>query len=330
MPASQRRAGAGLIGELLAAPQRFEFFQAVRLIELWQREEAQPQRVRFRNRLSLAFPPNQIENVTCDDIDDRSSSIRITPAFMGLLGSHGVLPLHYSERINRHEKNSNDGGPRAFLDVISHRALGMFYLAWAKHRPECMVSAEGVDEFMTMMTALSGAQGVADDVIDRETLAFYAMQIRARTASAPLMAGMYSEYFDVPFAVEQLVGEWQSLPGADQAQLGVANVDLSGGVLLGARIYGCDARVRLRIGPLDSDGYECFLPGRSGALRLAAMLNLHCGVGMTYEVHLIQRRDDVRGISLDAGSDTRLGISTRLITLEPKQDCDELMYLLHT
>lgn len=332
MPASQRCNDAGLIGELLAEPQRFEFFQAVRLIELWQRETAAPvlHRVRFRNRLSLAFPPNQIENVTCDDIDDGSSSIRITPAFMGMLGSQGVLPLHYSERINRHEKTSNDGGPRAFLDVMSHRALGMFYLAWAKHRPECMVSAEGDDEFMTMLIVLSGAQVTADDVIDRETLAFYAMQIRARTASAPLMVGVYSEYFGVPFTVEQLIGEWQSLPPADQAQLGLVNVDLSGGALLGERIYGCDARVRLRIGPLDRDGYERFLPGRSGALHLAAMLNLHCGVGMIYEVHLIQRADDVRGISLDAGSDTRLGVSTRLITAAPSQDCDERMYLLHS
>jgi len=88
--------------------------------------------------------------------------------------------------------------------------------------------------------------------------------------------------------------------------------------------------VRLRIGPLNKDGYECFLPGRSGALSLAAMLDLHCGVGMTYEVHLIQRAADVRGIKLDFGSDTRLGISTRLVTAAPAQDCDELMYLLHS
>lgn len=326
MSAPQRRVAPGLIGELLAEPHRFEFFQAVRLIGLAQREGgAGPRGVRFRNRLSLGFPPSQIDNVSGDD-----KGIRITPAFMGLLGSQGSLPLHYSERINRHEKGNSDGGPRAFVDIFSHRALGMFYEAWARHRPECMDGPEHGDAFMRMLAALSGAQSTADDVIDGETLAFYAMQIRSRAVSAPLMAGMYAEYFDVPFAVEPLVGEWQDLPAGDQAQLGGANVDLGCGVLLGQRVYRCDGRARLRIGPLDRDGYDRFLPGHSGALRLAAMLALQCGVDMCYEVHLIQRAQDVRGFSLDEANGARLGVDACLYSQPPGRDREDLMYLLRT
>lgn len=326
MSAPQRRVEPGLIGELLAEPQRFEFFQAVRLIGLAQQAGgAGPGGVRFRNRLSLGFPPSQIDNVSGDD-----KGIRITPAFMGLLGSQGSLPLHYSERINRHEKGNSDGGPRAFVDIFSHRALGMFYEAWARHRPECMDRPEHGDSFMRMLAALSGAQSTADDVIDGETLAFYAMQIRSRAVSAPLMAGMYAEYFDVPFAVEQLVGEWQDLPAGDQARLGGANVDLGCGVLLGQRVYRCDARARLRIGPLDRDAYDRFLPGHSGALRLAAMLALQCGVDMCYEVHLIQRAQDVRGFSLDEANGARLGVDACLYSQPPGRDREDLMYLLRT
>jgi type VI secretion system protein ImpH len=321
MPASKRPVDTGLIGQLLDNPQRFEFFQAVRLIEL----ATPPRRLRYRNRLSLAFPPNQIENIS----DDGEDIIRITPAFMGMLGSHGVLPLHYSDRINRHEKTSSDGGPRAFLDMLSHRALGMFYKAWAKHRPECMVSPEGHDEYLALLTALSGTRRTSE-VVDHETLAFYAMQIRCRTVSAPLMAGMYAEYFDVPFAVDQLIGVWQELPVLDQAALGIANVHLAAGVMLGARVYGCDSRVRLRIGPLDRNRYESFLPGRAAATRLAALLALHCGVGMTYEVRLIQHAADLRGVSLDAGGDVRLGVNARMLSMPSNQNREELMYLLNT
>jgi type VI secretion system protein ImpH len=310
-----------VIAQLLADPHCFEFFQAVRLIE----QADPPLRLRYRNRLSLAFPPNQIENISGDGDD----IIRITPAFMGMLGSHGTLPLHYSDRIGRHEKTSSDGGPRAFLDMLSHRALGMFYEAWAKHRPDCMVTEEGGDEFLAMLTALSGA-GATGEVLDHETLAFYAMQIRSRAVSAPLMAGMYAEYFDVPIVIDQLVGEWRELPPADQASLGVANVDLDAGVMLGRRIYSCDARVRLRIGPLDKERYESFLPGRSAATHLVALLALHCGVGMTYEVHLVQSAADQHGARLDAGGDVRLGINARLLTKPADADRQELMYLLHT
>ncbi|SEO57950.1 type VI secretion system protein ImpH [Duganella sp. CF517] len=325
MSAPQRHVEPGLIGELLAEPHRFEFFQAVRLLALAQRE-AGGAGVRFRNRLSLGFPPSQIDSVGSD-----AQGIRLTPAFMGLLGGQGSLPLHYSERINRHEKSHSDGGPRAFLDMFSHRALDMFYAAWARHRPECMVTPHGDDAFLRMLTSLSGAPSAVDgDAIDRETLAAYAMQIRARAVSAPLMAGVYAEYFEVPFAVEQLVGEWQDLPDGDQARLGMANVDLGGGVLLGQRLYRCDARVRLRIGPLDREGYDRFLPGNGGALRLAALLALHCGVDMCYEVHLIQRAQDVRGFSLDLANGARLGVDSCLYSQPPGRDREDLMYLLRT
>lgn len=312
MPTSQRRAGTGVIGQLLAAPQRYEFFQAVRLVEQWR-----PGRVRFRNRLAMRFPPSDIENISADE-----DGIRITPAFISMLGSQGMLPSHYSERIARHEKEHDDGGPRAFLDLLSHRPVEMLYQAWMRRRPECME-----DEFLDILNALAGGSA-DDDIIDRETLAFYAMQIRSRTVSAPLLAGMYTEYFGVPFKVEQLVGRWSGLPSADQAQLGRTNVQLDGGVLLGSRIYSCDARIRLHIGPLDKGHYERFLPGHTSAHHLQAMLELHCGVGMTWEVHLIQHAQDMRGVQLNACN--RLGVNARLLSQPTTQDHDELMYLLHT
>lgn len=337
MSTTQRRTASGLIDALLRQPHGFEFFQAVRLFEL----AGAMARLRFHNRLSLAFPPNQIENLSSDDSD---GDIHMTPAFMGMLGSQGVLPLHYTERITSHERSGGDGGPRAFLDMLSHGVLTLFYRAWAKHRPECMIRPDGGDAFLTMMTALSGAHAVpgvgggayvagsagamAEHRVEPETLARYAMQIRSRAVSAPLMAGVYAEHFDVPFALEQLVGAWQPLPARQQARLGEANVDLDGGVLLGARIYRCDERVRLRIGPLDRERFNDFLPGRAAAVQLSAMLGLHCGVGMTYEVHLILRAPEVRGAHLGAGC--QLAVNTWLIDKPSSRDRDELMYLLYT
>ncbi len=314
MPTPQRRTGAGVIGQLLAKPQRYEFFQAVRLVEQWR-----PHSARFRNRLAMRFPPSDIENISAEDDD---GYVRITPAFIGLLGSQGVLPSHYSERIAHHEKDRQDGGPRAFLDLFSHRPVEMLYQAWTRRRPECME-----DEFLGILNALAGSP--ADDgIVDRETLAYYAMQIRSRTVSAPLLAGMYSEYFGVPVEVEQLVGRWSELPAADQAQLGRANVQLDGGVMLGSRIYSCDARVRLHIGPLDKNRYERFLPGHPSAHHLQAMLELHCGVGMTWEIHLIQRAQDMQGVHLNGSR--RLGVNARLLSRPAKQEHGELMYLLQT
>lgn len=307
MPGAQRHPDAGVSAPLLTAPRRYEFYQATRLAMQWR-----PGGVRFRNRLALSFPPSELETISADD-----SGVRITPAFLGLLGSQGVMPLHYSERIARHERERNDGGARAFLDVLSHRPVEMFYQAWSRYRPACL----------EVLDALAGVR-VTAGAVDRETVAFYAMQIRSRTVSAPQMAGMYSEYFGVPVVVEQLTGAWCTLPPADQAQLGRANIDLDGGVMLGGRLYRCDTRARLRIGPLDKQRYESFLPGQSAARKLEAMLTLHCGAGLTWEVHLAQCAQDMRGTRLDAGC--RLGVNARLLSQSATQDHDELMYLLQS
>ncbi|MDR7047595.1 type VI secretion system protein ImpH [Duganella sp. 3397] len=322
MPASQRSADTGVIAELLEQPHSFEFFQAVRLLA-----QARLPQPCYRNRLSLAFPPNQIENIG----EESDGRIRLTPAFIGMLGSQGVLPLHYSECVNRHEKSHNDGGPRAFLDLLSHRATELFYQAWAKHRPEAMDGPDDEDDsFLTMLLALAGVPEC--EGVQPETLARYAMQIRSRSVSAPQMAGMYAEYFDVPFAVQQLVGQWQPLAPEHQAQLAHANVDLGSGVLLGERIYGCDARVRLRIGPLPESAYERFLPGGANALQLAAMLGLHCGAGMIWEVFLVREGSAMRAPRLDGTS--RLSVDAFLVDDEvghiAQADREELMYLLHT
>src|SRR5262249_31882063 len=129
-------------GQLLVDPQRFEFFQAVRLVSMAMRlgafandcrvePAAAPMRLRFNSRLSMAFPPSQIGGVTRErpSYGGPEYGIRITPAFLGMLGSTGVLPLHYTQRIATYERETGDGAPRAFIDMLSHRSQGMFYQA---------------------------------------------------------------------------------------------------------------------------------------------------------------------------------------------------------
>lgn len=338
MPTPQRQLGLGLIGQLLAEPHRFEFFQAARLVNLAMRQEdaeRAPIRLRFNNRLSLAFAPSDIGGAGQEypSHGGPEYGMRITPAFLGMLGSSGALPLHYSQRVANHERQTGDGAARAFLDLLTHRTQDMFYQAWAKHRPECM-AASGRDGFLGMLTALSGARPDRHAcAITRETLAFYAAQVRSRTASAATMSCIYSEYFGMPVQVQQLIGEWQSLPAQHQAQLGVANVNLDGGVLLGARLYGCDTRVRVRIATPDRNAFARFLPEGDGAASLHALLQLHVGTGMRYEIRPVLPGAEVRGFSLattEQERGARLGVNSYLQDGPCAQDRDDTMYLLHS
>jgi type VI secretion system protein ImpH len=323
---AQWRPGAGLIAQLLAEPQRFEFFQAVRLLEMTLPGGADW--LRYRNRLSLAFPISQV-----DAIARTEGQAAVTPAFMGLLGVSGALPHHYTERIAAHEQRTGDDGPRAFLDMLSTRSLAMFYEAWAMHRTECMLDRDGGDGFLAMLLALAGARPDGRHLVDSATVARYAASVRSRSVSAAVLGGVLSEYFGIPMQVEQLVGIWEELPSQHQAQLGCGNCSLADGVLLGERQYRCDTRARIRIGPLDKAGFERFLPHRAGAAALQAMLAMHCTVGIAFEVRLLLRAEDAHGFSLrrsEADGGARLGVNAFLLAAPSPRDRDDASYLLQS
>ena len=359
MLAEKRLLEPGVIDRLLSEPYRFEFFQAVRVLETWLGQNGVAQGdvladyLRFENSLSLAFPPSDIAALSAvaaaavgsgselqEALDaGQLEHISITPAFMGFLGSSGVLPLHYTQRIAAHEHQHKDPAARAFFDIFSTHSLGFFYQAWARHRPECMVDAEGGDGFLPLLLAIAGhgAKGAAtvdapgeleEPALADEVLAFHAAQFGRRAVPACTIAGTLTEYFEVPFELQQLVGCWEDLPAADQAQVDVSNVGLASGVLLGARVYRRDTRARLRIGPLDRDQFERFLPGGTAARALEQMLGMFCGAGISFEVRLVLERREVRGATLASNSLARLGLDAFVLEAPPGDHREDIRYLL--
>jgi type VI secretion system protein ImpH len=176
MHTTKRRFEPAVIERLFAEPQRFEYFQAVRMLELWLKRHGVPHEgavanfLRFQNSTSLSFPASQVESLQPEprglarDANSLGEAlrraelkyIRITPAFMGMLGMTGSLPAHYTERIAAHVLFEKDEGPRAFLDTFSSRALALFYEAWRKYRLELKYQIGGKDLFLPLLLALAG------------------------------------------------------------------------------------------------------------------------------------------------------------------------------
>src|SRR3982751_6679893 len=94
--------------KLLDEPFRFEFFQAVRVLERMFPERAavgrgvipQEEAVRFRSKVSLNFPASEIYEI--NEVDDDFSDQRkleMFVNFMGMAGISGVMPTHYTDLI---------------------------------------------------------------------------------------------------------------------------------------------------------------------------------------------------------------------------------------
>ncbi len=340
MFAKKRRFEPAVIERLLKEPWRFEYFQAVRLLELWLRREGSARPgpaagdvaagapvaavLRFRNSTSHRFPASQLEAIELENRDDDSLRyVHVTPAFMGLLGCSGVLPAHYNERIAEHEAHHKDEGPRAFLDTFSNRSLALFYEAWRKYRLPLKYQLEGRDSFLPLLLGLAGfgnaglrkrlAQDKNGAVLD-ESIGYFAAAIRHRPASSAQIARVLSEYFGQPVEAEQFVGQWYAVPPEQQTILGKATAVLGAGAMTGVRVWQRDLRLRLVVGPLDRASFDAFLPGGLAARALHAVLTLFTGVTLEYEVELVLRAADVREVSLSEGSSIgRLGWDAYLV-----------------
>jgi type VI secretion system protein ImpH len=352
MRAAQRQFDAGLIQRLFDEPYRFEFFQAVRVIELWLRrhgvahDRALADFVRFENSVSLGFPASDIEALSADAGERLASAaellaaleagkparIRIRPAFMGFLGTGGALPLHYSERIAAHQHDLKDDGPRAFFDLFSSRALAQFYQAWAKYRVQYKLDGAGRDGYLPMLLALAGLEPrepggeAGDDGIDQRSLAYFAAQLRARVVSAPVLGGVLAEYFAVPMAIEQFAGVWDVLAEGQRTRLGERTVAVGFGVTLGERLWRRDLGIRVRVGPVDRAGFDRFLPGAPAARALGKLLRMFATSVPHFEVQLVLRADEVRGARLDSGA--RLGLDAFVSTADEARDRGDVCYRL--
>jgi type VI secretion system protein ImpH len=326
-----------VISRLEAAPYRFQFMQAVRLLLIWLRREGIPPEralrhiLRFRNSLSLAFPASEIESYSIDRADDAApnpgivTSARLTPAFMGLLGVNGTLPPHYTEWVATYEHAEQDESVRACFDLFSDRAVGLFFKAWTKYRPEHAIDVHGEDPFRPLVLSLGAryttpprAEGGRFDP-HADAMAFYVGLLRQRPVSAAALGCILPDYFGVPIAIEQFVGGWDEIADSRQCKMGGTNATLGHSGALGVRAWRHDLGVTLHIGPLGKVDFERFLPGSAGTRALEAMLTLVGIPGLRYMAHVMLKPEDVAPLDLVGGAkpgkrigwDARLGIATK-------------------
>ena len=333
LPATQWKPGAGVVGRLLADPSGTGFFQAVRLLSGWlmqlgiSREQVFHDCLRLHGSASLSFAPGEIEQLWLEPQADGETQVHVRAAMLGFLGAHGSLPLHYTETLARHERQTGNDAPRAWLDALSHRAMVLFYQAWSRYRIECQMDADGGD-FLPLQLALAGAWPAEvarqADGLPAHVLAHYAAVLRHRPVSAEVMQAVLAEYFGVPVRLQRLLGAWFLRARQERTLLATTHARLGSGAMLGERCRRADLRVRLILGPLARRAYEDFLPGRPGALALRHMLALFGLPGVSYEIRLVLRREDVRGCVLGMGA--CLAEDVFLASGLPARDRDDMHY----
>ena len=365
-PRAARARAEAPLDVLLDKPHGFAFFQAARLLErAFDGVPASDGRsafdavVRFRNSVSLAFAPSEIEALGVgartpdshdagdDDGDTPTASQRlrgveridITLPFFGLLGNNGALPNHYTEQVARREIYQKDFAARAFLDIFAHRAALLFYKAWRKHRLPVQFEQDRQRHYLPLVLAVAGFGLPGSDRthsarhrVRDESLAYFAGALQQRPVSAGQIERIVAHHFGVACRIEQFVGHWFDLPDAACTRLGQTQAVLGASALSGARVWQRDLRIRLLLGPLTRARFRALLPRGEAAQALGELVRLTVGPTIEVEVRLVLQRDAVGGTSLGGAAGegaAQLGWDSWLHTGPAANDRDDVVYELH-
>jgi type VI secretion system protein ImpH len=313
------RESADVSSWLFRQPERFDFFQAVRLLEQIVRErlargerhpcgavgqDVPPDRelVRFRALPSLSFPASAIARIQEPPNGAEASPVEMAIAFLGLTGPQGVLPQHYTTLLLQRLRDQ-DNSLRDFLDLFHHRLASLFYRAWEKYRlpfaherfrldpDDRDVDAATASLFCLVGMGTPGLRGRLQ--MPDEAFLFYAGHFAHQPRSAVALECLLEDYFAMPMRVEQLQGQWLSLTPEDQAQmpgLGLPdgrNNGLGVDLVVGERVWDVQSKFRLRVGPLTFAQFRRLMPNGDGLLPLCELARTFVGAEFDFDVQAV-------------------------------------------
>ena len=323
--------------ELLDEPYRFEFFQAVRLLEknfperqsVGREASATPEIVRFRSRLALDFPASEIHEIieTTDETNDEQK-LEMFVNFMGMIGVSGVMPVHYTE-LAMERRRYRDTAMWSFMDIFTHRAVSIFFRAWEKYR--FPVGYErGKDDFTDFLfdfvglgtNGVRGRMALAD-----ESLLPYGGLIAQKPHSAIALGNILGDYFSVKAKIEQFFGQWLELDTESITTLGQANSSLGTSAIIGTRIWEQQSKFRVRLGAMSFKEFQDFLPSGAAHKSLKSIIRFMVGLEFDFDVQLVLKAKQVPGTILTTRAKRRpmLGWTSFLRTKPFKKDDEQVI-----
>jgi type VI secretion system protein ImpH len=322
-------------------PYSVRFFQAVRLLErlypdrrpvgLFVSPAAEV--VRFSSVPSLSFPASEIQGFETG----RDGQAKLSVNFMGLSAATGTLPHPYTEFLLERAR-AKDRGPADFFDVFNHRIVSLFYRAWQKYRfyiayertgaGDDVISARLMDLIGLGTDGLKRRMNIAD-----EACLYYTGLLAQRRPTAQGLKQLIADYFDLAVQVQQFTGTWNRLPPENQTFLrnsGTFCERLGMGTIVGDEVWDQHGTITLRLGPMNFERYQQFLPGSEASRELHAWLRFYVSREFDFIVQLVLERDETPPMMLgqDGPSAPRLGLVSWVKNRPMRRDPDEAMYRL--
>lgn len=306
--------------QLARAPGSFDFHAALRRLEtshpelprLGEADRPSDEPIRLGQLPSPAFESAMLTSFTPQA--DAAAPPRVTIGFFGLWGPQGPLPGHLTDYARDRMNHAGDSTLVRFADIFHHRMMLFFHSAWARSHPTVSMDRPAEDRFALYVGALIGLglRGPRDrDAIDDFAKLHHASWLASPSRSADGLRDLLSDYFDLPIAIEEFVGQWLDLPEDARWGLGVSRETGSlGRAIVGTRTFTRAHKFRVVVGPLDGVDLEQMLPGSDSIEALTSLVRHYSNDEWAWELCLLLAPSLTTPMRLRAGS--RLGWTTRV------------------
>ena len=236
---------SAVLRRLEHAPQQFEFFQAIRLLEAKYSRDLNyllNKVLRFYVKTSLAFPQASLEKI------DFQEKITVFTQLYGLNTTNGPMAIHYLETLMMNE-SLKETALLDFINMFNHRILALFYQCWKKYRIYLDIQHQKILAAFTHR--------------DSDAYLHYAGVWAQHTQSAEGLAVIIGDFFRLPVEVIQHVGRWLSIPKQERSCLGAVKGQyhaLGQTTLLGQAVWDVLSQVKLILNIDEYSYFRDFLP----------------------------------------------------------------------
>lgn len=292
---------------------RFNFFQAIHLLEIIYRERPpighlgpfNQEVVKILPNHELSFAPADVSKAEVQKNEEGSDNWIIYENFLGLYGPNAATPMYIAEMISQCPRDND--ALRDFFDIFNHRILSLYYRAWKKHNLCASISPTGDDAFSKILCSMIGQDPEAqasDWRVGPERLLRYSSYFSSASRPAYALENLISDFFQI-----EKVDVVQFVPRRytpHRSALGKLSVSEEGGrlgesIVLGDTITDVSGQFKIRLGGLSITQFMSFQPGEPRYEELIFLTNMYVKHQLGFSVELVLKPCEGGGVRLSSG-----------------------------
>lgn len=307
--------------DLIQAPQEFDFYQAVYALQNQAKRAGQDNaavgRDNFPNKEAVRFSAAQLVGYAGAPINKispvlGSKQLDMAVTFMGLTGTNGVLPFHYTETVLQRMRHK-DHALRDFFDMLNNRVIALYYRSWEKYRFAIGYEQNGCGATDPISVAISNLTGA-----EEELELYFAGYFRHAVRNEANLRNMLTELVNGDVEIETLQGQWITMaddevtrlcsrhqPEGTFACLGVNS-------MLGDQMWDLSSKVEIILKPTHAADFDRLKPNSANRKIIEKLVSGYLGPAIKSKLVVEADYDEIKKPRLGE-AEMQLGFGAMLL-----------------